>query len=148
MDNSRDFHLFQNLLNTSCIQNGMPSAVPYIPFDLYPTLCEAAFLQFTWGMRLRSEWLIQGHVSVNAYGMTLWVIRGPDSDGTVLLKSIGFGGAWVSRWVKHLPLVQFIILGSWYWAPCWAPCSAGSLLLPLPFPPAPSLACFLFLSNK
>lgn len=33
---------------------------------------------------------------------------------------------------KLLPLAQFIILGSQDRAPCWALCSMGSLLLPLP----------------
>jgi len=36
--------------------------------------------------------------------------------------------------VKRLPSAQVRILGSWDQAPHWAPCSAGSLLLPLPFP--------------
>ena len=44
--------------------------------------------------------------------------------------------------VKHLPLVRVMISGSWDRAPCWAPCSAGSLLLPLPLllPPAHALS--------
>ena len=34
--------------------------------------------------------------------------------------------------VKHLPLAQVVISGSWNQVPHWALCSAGSLLLPLP----------------
>ena len=36
--------------------------------------------------------------------------------------------------VKHLPLAQVMISGSWDQVLHWAPCSAGSLLLPLPLP--------------
>lgn len=49
-------------------------------------------------------------------------------------KSEGWG-AWVAQLVKNLPLAQVMIpgvLGSWDQAPHWAPCSAGSLHLPLP----------------
>ena len=34
--------------------------------------------------------------------------------------------------VKHLPSAQVRISGSWNQAPCHAPCSVVSLLLPLP----------------
>ena len=40
-------------------------------------------------------------------------------------------GAWVAQLVKCLPSPQVMILGSRVWAPCLAPWSAGSLLLPL-----------------
>ena len=36
--------------------------------------------------------------------------------------------------IKHPPLAQVMILGSWDPAPHQAVCSAGSLLLPLPLP--------------
>ena len=41
-------------------------------------------------------------------------------------------GAWVAQSVKHLPSAQLIITGSWDRAHHRAPCSVGSLLLPLP----------------
>ena len=40
-------------------------------------------------------------------------------------------GAWVAQLMKRLLSAQIMILGSWDGAPCWAPCSVGSLLLPL-----------------
>jgi len=40
--------------------------------------------------------------------------------------------AWVAQSVKHLPLAQVMIPGSWDGALHPAPCSAESLLLPLP----------------
>ena len=46
--------------------------------------------------------------------------------------------------VEWLPLAQVVIPGSWYRAPCRAPCSAESLLLPLSLLPPPSL-CLLYL---
>jgi len=46
--------------------------------------------------------------------------------------------------VKRLPLPRVIIPESWDGAPHQAPCSAGSLLLPLGLPPPP--ACDV--SNK
>ena len=49
-------------------------------------------------------------------------------------------GAWVAQLVKHLPSVQVMIPGSWDQAPHWAPCSVGSLLLPLPLPHAHALS--------
>ena len=49
--------------------------------------------------------------------------------------------AWVAQSVKHLPSAQVMLPGSWDRTPHWAPCSAGSLLLPLP-QPLP-LACAL-----
>ena len=54
-------------------------------------------------------------------------------------------GTWVAQLVKHLPSAQVMISReSWDRAPCWALCSAGSLLLPLPLP----LPCLCSLSNK
>ena len=47
-------------------------------------------------------------------------------------KNIKKRGAWVAPSVKHLTSAQIMIPKSWDQAPCWAPCSAGSLLLPLP----------------
>ena len=43
-----------------------------------------------------------------------------------------FMGAWVAQSVKHLPSGQVMILESWDQALGQAPCSVGSLLLPLP----------------
>ena len=40
-------------------------------------------------------------------------------------------GAQVAQSVKHLPLAQVVIPGSWE-PPHWAPCLVGSLLPPLP----------------
>ena len=40
-------------------------------------------------------------------------------------------GTWVAQSVKHLPLAQVMISGSWDGAPCQGPCSVGSLFLPL-----------------
>ena len=42
--------------------------------------------------------------------------------------------AWMAQLVMHLPSAQVMILGSWDGAPCPAPCSAGSLQLPLLLP--------------
>ena len=41
-------------------------------------------------------------------------------------------GAWVAQSVNHLTLAQVMISGSWDLALHQAPCSEGSLLLPLP----------------
>ena len=56
--------------------------------------------------------------------------------------------ACVAQSVKHLPLAQIMIPGFWDGAPHQAPCSAGTLLLPLL--PAHVLSCYLCysLSNK
>ena len=43
-------------------------------------------------------------------------------------------GPWVAQSVGRLTSVWVIVLGSWDPAPSWAPCSVGSLLLPLPHP--------------
>ena len=58
-------------------------------------------------------------------------------------------GAWLAQSVKHLPVAQIVIPGSWAGAlDPKAPCSVGSLHLPLPLP-LPllmlSLSLFLFL---
>uniref|UniRef100_A0A452U7X2 Acyl-CoA-binding protein n=1 Tax=Ursus maritimus TaxID=29073 RepID=A0A452U7X2_URSMA len=45
-----------------------------------------------------------------------------------------YAGAWVAQMVGHLPSAQVMISGSWNGALCRAPCSAESLLLPLPTP--------------
>ena len=56
--------------------------------------------------------------------------------------------AWVAQSVRHLPSAQIMIPESWDPAPHWAPCSAGSRLLPLPLP-LPLLVCSLSLyQNK
>ena len=56
-------------------------------------------------------------------------------------------GTWVAQLVKHLPLAQVMIPGSWDQALHPAPFSAGSLLLPFPLPAA--LPTYGFsLSNK
>jgi len=51
----------------------------------------------------------------------------------------------VAQSVRHLPSARVVIPGSWDPAPHQAPCSAGSLLLPLLAAPP---ACTLFLSVK
>ena len=48
---------------------------------------------------------------------------------TLILES-----AWVAQLVKHLPSAQVMIPRSWNQALGRAPCSVGSLLLPLLFP--------------
>ena len=65
---------------------------------------------------------------------------------TKVLKS---RGTWVSQLVKPLPLAQVMISRSWDQAPGRAPCSVGSLLLPLPllFPPL-VLTCVLCQINN
>ena len=51
--------------------------------------------------------------------------------------------------VKHLPSVQVMIPVSWDRAPHQAPCSTGSLILPLPLPLLVfPLSRYLSLSNK
>ena len=50
--------------------------------------------------------------------------------------------------VKWLPLAQVMISRSWDWAPHWAPCSVGSLLLPLPLPFPELCSLSLFQINK
>ena len=45
-----------------------------------------------------------------------------------------WGGAWEAQLVKCLPLAPVMILESWDPVPHPAPCSVGSLLLPLPYP--------------
>ena len=47
--------------------------------------------------------------------------------------------------VKQWPSAQVMISGSWDQALCWAPCSMGGLLLPLPLPHPPHL-CWRSLS--
>ena len=37
----------------------------------------------------------------------------------------------MAQMIKHLPLAQVMVLGSWNRALRWAPCLAGRLLLPL-----------------
>ena len=50
--------------------------------------------------------------------------------------------------IKHPPLAQVMILGSWDPAPHQAPCSARSLLLPLTLPLLVFPLSRLSLSNK
>ena len=52
------------------------------------------------------------------------------------LKIMESQGTWVSQSVKCLPLAQVMISGAWDGATQWTPSSVGSLLLPLPLPPA------------
>ena len=59
------------------------------------------------------------------------------------------GGARVARSFKRQPLAQVMIPGSWDGAPGLGPCSAGSLLLPLPLPfPSLGLSDTLCQINK
>ncbi|XP_034513918.1 bone marrow stromal antigen 2 isoform X1 [Ailuropoda melanoleuca] len=55
--------------------------------------------------------------------------------------------AWLAQSVKRLPSAQVMVSRSWNGVPHQAPCSAGSLLLPLP-PPAAPPSCALSLINK
>ena len=57
-------------------------------------------------------------------------------------------GAWVAQLVKHLTCAQVMILGSWDRVLHWAPCLAGSLLLPLPLPLPTACALSLSFSSK
>ena len=57
-------------------------------------------------------------------------------------------GTWVAQLVKLLPSAEVMISGSWDQAPGWAPCSAGSLCLPLPLLVHPTSSCDISLSNK
>ena len=50
------------------------------------------------------------------------------------IKICYFWYAWVALLVKRLPSAQVMILESWDPVPHWAPCLAGSLLLPLTLP--------------
>ena len=50
----------------------------------------------------------------------------------MLLKDGVSQSTWVAQLVKHLLSAQVMISGSWDLGLCQAPCSAGSLLLPLP----------------
>ena len=61
-----------------------------------------------------------------------------------------FRGTWVAQLVKSLPSAQVMIPESWDQAPGRAPCSVGSLLLPLPNPMrelAPSFSLVLAFSS-
>ena len=48
-------------------------------------------------------------------------------------KNVFIQGTWVAQSVKHLPSAQVMVLKCWDGAPCRVLCSAGSLLLLLPF---------------
>ena len=63
-----------------------------------------------------------------------------------ILKIKSNRGTWVAPLVKRLPSAQVMILGSWNGAPCQAPCSAGSLFLPLPRYRLPTRLLMLSLS--
>ena len=54
---------------------------------------------------------------------------------------------WVSQSVRHLPLAQIVVSGSWDWALHSDPWSAESLLLPV-FCPSPLLVLALSQINK
>ena len=54
----------------------------------------------------------------------------------------GLWGTWVAQSVKHLPLAQVLIPGSWDRAPNLVLCSVESLLLPLLLPAAPPTCAF------
>ena len=56
-----------------------------------------------------------------------------DTTKPILHKAMTFRGLWVAQSIKRLPSAQVMILGSWNRVSCRAPCSAGSLLLFLPF---------------
>ena len=56
----------------------------------------------------------------------------PSRPGVFFVWNFSTRDAWVAQSVKCLPSAQVMISGSWDRAPCWAPCSARSLLLPLP----------------
>jgi len=60
--------------------------------------------------------------------------KGPAIDSSGTFKNRGKKGYLGGSVVKHLPSAQVMIPGSWDGAPRRAPCSAGSLLLPLPLP--------------
>ena len=57
--------------------------------------------------------------------------RPPGHANVMLFRKNWFAGTWVAHLVKHLPLAQVMISGSWDGAPGQASCSAGSWLLPL-----------------
>ena len=59
------------------------------------------------------------------------------------VSKVVYRGTWVAHWVEHLPSAWVVISGSWDGALCRAPCSVGSLLLPLLLPTAcdVSLSC-------
>ena len=61
-----------------------------------------------------------------------------------LLEITEVRNTWVAQSVEHLPLAQVMISVSSDWVPSRAPCSAGSLLLPLPLPVSPHM---IFLSQ-
>ena len=64
--------------------------------------------------------------------------KSKDPKTTGLINRCLTRSAWVALWVGHLPLAQVIIPGTWDQALHGAPCSSGSLLLPLPWPLHPT----------
>ena len=56
-----------------------------------------------------------------------------------MAKTVKLSGTWVAQLVKCVLLAQVMILGSWDQAPC----SVGSLLLPLPLCTPPMLSLSL-----
>jgi len=52
------------------------------------------------------------------------------------------GGAWVAQMVKHLPLAQVMIPGSWDGAPAWGSLLGGEPASPSTVPPACALSLY------
>ena len=77
---------------------------------------------------------------------TVTLVRSPRVSANawfIIFFLIFIWSAWVAQSVKHLPLAQLMISGSWDRAPHQALCSARSLLLPLPLSlPFPLLVLF------
>ena len=70
------------------------------------------------------------------------------SDEGKVLGICKYKGTWVTQWAKLLPSAQVMISGSWNPTPRQAPCSEGSLLLPLPSPLLLALSKSLFKKKR